>query len=199
MHDVCGVILAGGLSRRMEGTEKSLLPVCGIPLIQRVKTRLADQVSPILLNANGDGSRFSFLDLPIQPDPLEGFAGPLAGVLAGMKWAEGSFEWIITAAADTPFFPKDYASKMVELRGENKIILAASNQRRHPVFSLWHVSLAENLESFLVRGDRKVMLFVQEYANQTVNFEFDKFDPFFNVNTPSDLEQAELIAKEIDG
>lgn len=199
MTDIAGVVLAGGLSRRMEGQDKTLMALAGKPLIQHVAERLSAQVSPVLLNANGDPSRFDFLNLPTRTDSIEGFAGPLAGVLAGMHWATslGTCEWIITAAADTPFFPSDYVEHMIAARTENKIVLASSNGRRHPVFGLWHISLADQLEAFLNAGDRKVMLFVQDYPNAQVTFDDLGYDPFFNVNTPDDWTEANLRAAEI--
>jgi len=202
MSEPLGVVLAGGLSRRMEGAEKSLMMLSGKTLISRVCSRLAEQVPSLIINANGDPKRFSALKLQIVPDTVDGFAGPLAGVLAGMRWAKdnGVYSHILTAAADTPFFPLGYTEKMThQLRKDNsKIALAMSNDRRHPVFGLWDTSLADELEAFLIEEEeRKVMLFVRRYANTTVAFEAGQIDPFFNVNTPADMKMAEHIVSEI--
>lgn len=202
MNSVLGVVLAGGLSRRMEGNEKSLLQIDGKPLIHHVSERLEQQVSKLLINANGDPARFNFLGIPVAPDTVEGFAGPLAGVLAAMRWAEanGDISHILTAAADTPFFPTDYAERMVATaQADNaEIALAASNGRRHPVFGLWPVDLADDLEGFLRDQEgRKVMIYVERYRNTIVDFPIGKHDPFFNVNTPADMETAEAMAAEL--
>ncbi|MGI9353358.1 MAG: molybdenum cofactor guanylyltransferase MobA [Rhizobiaceae bacterium] len=201
MIDVLGVVLAGGLSRRMGGAEKSLLNINDAPLIARVSDRLKQQVTGIIINANGNRDRFGFLNLPVTGDTVEGYAGPLAGVLAGMRWASENTNatHIITAAADTPFFPIDYADSMIAktVRDNIQIALASSNGRRHPVFGLWNLDLADELEDFLVKEEgRKVMLFVERHRNCLVEFEGSDPDPFFNVNTPDDMHLAEKIARE---
>ena len=193
-----GVILAGGLSRRMEGQEKSLLNLGGKPLIGHVLDRIGPQVSEVIINANGDANRFSDLGVRVQADTVEGFAGPLAGVLAGMRWAQSNTQssHIITAAADTPFFPINYCEQMVSAAKQEsaEIALASSNGRRHPVFGLWPVSLADALEHFLVKEEnRKVMLFVDRFSNCEVEFGVENHDPFFNVNTPEDFANAETM------
>jgi len=199
MRNVLGVVLAGGQSRRMGGQEKSLMQIGEMTAIERVVSRLGKQVDDIIINANGDAARFEFLNLTVTADTVEGFAGPLAGVLASMRWAEANSKHthIITAAADTPFFPSDYVSKMQTEDAE--LVLASSNGRRHPVFGLWPISLADNLETFLVdEENRKVMLFVERYKNALVEFPNmdDNQDPFFNINTPDDMTLAEIIAAE---
>ncbi|MEM9278810.1 MAG: molybdenum cofactor guanylyltransferase MobA [Pseudomonadota bacterium] len=201
MTDVLGVILAGGLSRRMEGPEKSLLELGNLPLVQHVSDRLRTQVSQVVLNANGDAKRFDFLGLSVVGDTVKDFAGPLAGVLAGMRWAHENTNasHILTAAADTPFFPEDYAARMIsELKAQNaQIVLASSAGRRHPVFGLWSVDLADNLEKFLVDEEgRKVMLFVERYRSSLAEFKATDPDPFFNVNTPDDMRLAEEFVLE---
>ena len=198
MSDILGVILAGGLSRRMEGPEKSLLELDGKRLIQHVAEQLAHQTSQTIINANGDLERFADFDLPVQPDTVDGFVGPLAGVLAGMRWAKEHSEatHIITAAADTPFFPDNYVSEMLiaAINEKSQICLASSDGNRHPVFGLWPVGLADALESFLVdEQNRKVMLFVERYTHSMVEFEMGEVDPFFNVNTPDDMKKAEHL------
>lgn len=201
MTEPLGVILAGGLSRRMEGPEKSLLELNNKPLIEWVADKLSSQTNQLILNANGEPERFAHLDLIIQPDTVEGYAGPLAGILAAMRWAElnTSLTHIITAAADTPFFPQDYVKSMLKQAKEKEasIALASSNDRKHPVFGLWPVKLADALEEFIVdENNRKVMMFVERYPNCLVNFHetIEGVDPFFNVNTPDDMEVARKIA-----
>ena len=197
---VVGAILAGGLSRRMEGPEKTLLELAGEPLVGRVRDRLARQCGDMVLNANGDPARFDFLGLPVQPDTVEGFAGPLAGVLAAMDWcaeSHPSATHVLTVAGDTPFFPLDYAARMqAALAAEDDpqtVCLAFSGGNRHPTFGLWPLSLREALREFLVaEGERKVMLFAGRHNLVKVDFPLaeDGSDPFFNINTPQDLDQA---------
>lgn len=200
MADLLGVVLAGGLSRRMEGPEKSLLELNGKTLVCHVADRLKLQTSEVILNANGDASRFADLGLQIQEDTVDGFVGPLAGVLAGMRWAKENTQatHVITAAADTPFFPDTYVAEMLinAIKETSEIALASSNDRHHPVFGLWPIKLADELEHFLVdEQNRKVMLFVERYSNCQVNFDnlYNDIDPFFNVNTPDDMKVAEKI------
>ena len=194
---VAGIILAGGLSRRMGGREKSLMELGGQPLIQHVKTRFEKQVETLAINANGDPDRFEFLGLDVVADPVDGFVGPLAGVLAGMQWATRQKEnsHVVSVAADTPFFPNDLVGSLMEKLAETpstKIALASSQNRLHPVFGLWPVSLASALQDFLERGEtRKVLAFVDEHGLAETPFEIvDDFDPFFNINTDEDLQLA---------
>ena len=196
-----GVVLAGGLSRRMDGPEKSLLKLGDKTLIARVCERLAAQTAQVIINANGDPERFADIHLPVVADTIEGFAGPLAGVLTGMRWVKEHTKatHIITVAADTPFFPADYVSTIEEIAANNstEIALAASNGNRHPVFGLWPVNLADALEAFLVQEkQRKVMLFVQRHPNCLIEFSGVNPDPFFNINTPDDLRIAQELIGE---
>lgn len=198
-----GVILAGGLSRRMEGAEKTLLDLAGQPLIGHICSRFAAQCGELIVNANGDPGRFAFLDLPVQGDTVDGFAGPLAGVLAAMDWCNKhrpAATHVVTVAGDTPFFPADYVSRLktalaVERKSET-ICLAYSGGNRHPTFGLWPIALREALRRFLVEeGERKVMLFAQRHNLVKVDFPLapDGSDPFFNINTPQDMQQAEQM------
>jgi molybdopterin-guanine dinucleotide biosynthesis protein A len=208
-----GVILAGGLSRRMQGPEKALLELAGKPLISHAADVLAKQVRIVLINANGDHARFAFTGLPVQADTVPGFAGPLAGVLAGMRWCEHNAKFathVLTVAADTPLFPADLAQRflaeLAHVGAEERstaICLAESGGNRHPVFGLWPVCLADDLEHFLVAEDQqKVMLFARRYRLVMVDFPFldgekTRIDPFFNINTPQDLEMAGGLIKTI--
>ena len=203
MEQVAGVILAGGLSRRMGGGDKSLRTLNGKPLILHVIERLGGQAAPIALNANGDASRFSSFGLPVIPDATTDFAGPLAGVLAGLRWAAEAApdaRFIVSAACDTPFFPSDLVEKLLASTGATYpcIALAASGGKVHPVFGLWPVALAEDLALSLEAGTRKVLDWTDRHPHFIVEFAFANFggtrvDPFFNANTPEDLAEAERL------
>jgi len=195
-----GVILAGGLARRMGGGDKALLPVAGRPLLAHIIDRLRPQVTEIALNANGDPARFAEFGLPVIPDTVEGFAGPLAGVLAGMRWAaERGHSHIVSAAGDTPFFPTDLVARLYAAKGDQPISMAATEDperglSEHPTFALWPVDLADDLEYALTEGNmRKVIVWTSRHGCARAVFEGNL--PFFNVNTPEDLAEAELIAK----
>ena len=202
MTEVVGCVLAGGLARRMGGGDKGLIRLGGRLVIDHVLDRLKPQVSQTVLNANGDPERFSAYGLPVVPDSVEGFAGPLAGVLAGLEWARDNTRaaWVATAATDTPFFPADFVARMlaaIETDGAD-MACAASDGRHHPVFGLWPVRLADDLRHALVDEDiRKVDVWTARHKLVAVEFASDPHDPFFNVNRPEDVEQAERIAAEI--
>jgi molybdopterin-guanine dinucleotide biosynthesis protein A len=202
MTDVVGCILAGGLARRMGGGDKGLIRLGGRLVIDHVLDRLKPQVSQTVLNANGDPARFSAYGLPVVPDSVEGFAGPLAGVLAGLEWARDNTEaeWVATAATDTPFFPADFVARMLAATeaASADMACAASDGRHHPVFGLWPVRLANDLRHALVDEDiRKVDVWTARHKLVAVEFACEPHDPFFNVNRPEDVEQAVRIAAEI--
>ena len=201
-----GVVLAGGLSRRMDGREKAFLPLGGKPLIRHVLDRMKPKFAAVAINANGDPARFREFGLPVIADTIPGYAGPLAGILAGMRWAREQHPrvtHIVTAAADTPFFPADLAERLPSAAQGDRptIAIAISDEHRHPVFGCWPVALADELEAFLHSGeDGKVMLFARNYPIVDVPFDEieigeEKLDPFFNINTPADLETARAIAE----
>ena len=203
-----GALLAGGRSRRMGGGDKSLKPLGGRPMLAHAVDRLEPQVGRILLNANGDPERFAEFGLPVVADPVAGFAGPLAGVLAGFDWASENapgVRWIVTAATDTPFFPENLVARFVAAAGhhETMIALAKSGDNLHPVFGLWPVVLAKDLRQWLTEGEnRKVLAWVDRHP--MVEVEFPGFsvagellDPFFNANTPDDMAVAEAILQEM--
>ena len=200
---VIGVVLAGGLARRMGGGDKGLLSLHGRPILDHVLERLAPQVDRIVINANGDPGRLASYGLPIAADPIEGFAGPLAGVLAGMEWAAGhcpGADWIVTAATDTPFFPENLVSRFEQSIAAERadMACAASAGRTHPVFGLWPVSLAPDLNHAMAsEGVRKVDLWTARYRLAIVEFAHEPYDPFFNVNQPADLAEAERIAADL--
>ncbi len=208
MKQPLGVILAGGLATRMGGGDKALLPLGGRPLLGHVIERLQPQVAALALNANGDAARFESTGLPVIADSIPGFAGPLAGVLAGLDWAaEQGAEAIVTVAADTPFFPCDLVPRLL-LTAEGQthpLVLAAtkgdaqtksksrSGLIRHPTFGLWPVALRDDLRAALQGGLKKVVLWTDKHGGRECLFPSDPFDPFFNVNTPEDLTRAEEL------
>ncbi|MEX0348803.1 MAG: molybdenum cofactor guanylyltransferase MobA [Paracoccaceae bacterium] len=201
MKQPLGVILAGGLATRMGGGDKGLLSLGGATLLDRVIGRLEPQVSGLALNANGDPERFAELGLPVLADSIDGFAGPLAGVLAGLDWAAGQgAETIVTAAADTPFFPCDLVPRLL-LAAEgmaHPLALAATpdpkkGTARQPTFGLWPVALRDDLRAALAGGLRKVVLWTEAHQGREALFEANGIDPFFNVNTPGDLARAEQM------
>lgn len=198
---VVGCILAGGLARRMGGGDKGLIDLAGRPVLDHVIDRFGAQVGSLVLNANGDPERFADYGLPVMPDTVDGFAGPLAGVLAGLSWAAEhapDADWVATAATDTPFFPTDFVSRLlaaIEDQGAD-MACAASAGRHHPVFGLWPVRLKDDLQSALVDEDvRKVDVWTARHKLVAVEFTASGFDPFFNVNRPDDVPEAERIAK----
>ncbi len=199
MKQPVGVILAGGQATRMGGGDKGLRMLGGQSLLARVEARLAPQVASLALNANGDPARFSGLGMPVIADSVEGFAGPLAGVLAGLDWAaEQGAETIVTAAADTPFFPCDLVPQLL-LASEgmtHPLVLATTpdsvrGRARHPTFGLWPVALRDDLRRALQGGLRKVVLWTDTHGGREALFPQE--DAFFNVNTPEDLARAETM------
>ncbi|NRG18345.1 molybdenum cofactor guanylyltransferase MobA [Rhizobiales bacterium] len=201
--NVVGCVLAGGLARRMGGGDKTLKKLAGRPMLAHVIERLSPQVRRVMLNANGDPDRFSHFGLPVEADPVEGFAGPLAGVLAGLEWVkanEPDAEFVVSVAGDTPFFPGDLVTRLLSSGlSPRDIVLARSDEGMHPVFGLWPVSVTDDLRDFLENGEtRKVLAFVDRHPNRSARFdavstETDTFDPFFNINTPEELEIAEAL------
>ena len=200
MKQPLGVILAGGQATRMGGGDKGLLPLGQGTLLSSVIDRLEPQVAGLALNANGDAARFADLGLPVLADSIEGFAGPLAGVLAGLDWAaEQGAETIVTAAADTPFFPCDLVPRLLLAADgmTHPLALAATpdakrGTARHPTFGLWPVALRDDLRSALAVGLRKVVLWTEKHDGREALFPDEA--AFFNVNTPEELATAEAMA-----
>ncbi len=184
---VAGIILAGGLGRRMGGLDKPLVEIDGLSLLDRVVAALAPQVDAVMLNANGDPARFSRFGLPVEADSIPGHAGPLAGVLAGMDWAvRQGLSHIVTVAADTPLFPADLVRRLGSAGG--MLAIAASGGRRHPVFGWWSVALAGRLRR-AIRDDgvRRINGLTADWGATVVDWPDRPADPFFNVNTPDDI------------
>jgi molybdopterin-guanine dinucleotide biosynthesis protein A len=196
-----GIILAGGLATRMGGGDKGRLPLGKSTLLSHVIDRLAPQVDGMALNANGDPARFADTGLPVLPDSIDGYAGPLAGVLAGLDWAaEQGATHVVSAAADTPFFPRDLVDRLLiaAQRDGTDIALAATldpqrGAMRQPTFGLWPVALRDDLRAALSDGLRKVVLWTDKHGAATASFLPTPHDPFFNVNTPEDLAHAQSL------
>lgn len=190
-----GVVLAGGQSRRMGGGDKALLVLGKKRLLEHVLARLAPQVERLAINANGDVSRFSAFDYSVLPDPIPGFPGPLAGVLAAMDWAHSlGARSVATVAADTPFFPADLVERLGKAQNPDGIAIAATGTGTaldwHPTFGLWPVDLRHALRRDVLAGQRKVIAWALQ--NKAVAVLFDQKDEaFFNINTPEDLLVAQ--------
>ena len=208
-NDIVGVILAGGLARRMGGGDKTLKPVAGRPMLAMVVDRIAPQVAALAINANGDPARFAQFALPVIADTITGYAGPLAGILAGMRWAQAEHpqcRYLASVAGDTPFFPDGMVARLAAGCGttDDTIALAASAEGVHPVFGLWPLALADNLETFLTKGeDRKILAFTDRYVRLNVPFDHidlaggETLDPFFNINAPEDIMRAEAVVQAL--
>ncbi|MDX1553200.1 MAG: molybdenum cofactor guanylyltransferase MobA [Marinobacter sp.] len=192
----CAVILAGGQANRMGGGDKGRLMLGDQSLIERVIERITPQVDAVVLNANGDLSRFDDLGLPVVADSIGDFPGPLAGVLAGMDWAaEHGHEWLISVAADTPSFPRDLAKRLAG--HDTPVVLAATpdperGRLPQPTFGRWQVALRHELRAALNDGVRKIRQWTQAQGETLVVF---GEDDFFNINTPEDLAWAEQHLK----
>ncbi len=200
MNPCIGIILAGGLARRMGGGDKPLLEIGGRPILAHVIDRLAPQCATLAINANGDPARFSAFGLPVVADSVEGFVGPLAGVLAGMDFAATvGATHVLSAPGDTPFLPRDLVARLAAARAQAdaEIAVAASGERAHHTVALWPAALREPLRRALVEeGERRVSAFIARYPNAVVEWSTEPHDPFFNVNRPEDIERAIIIAKE---
>ena len=200
---IVGVLLAGGLARRMGGGDKPLRLLAGRPLLDHVIDRLRPQVSAMVLNANGDPVRFASYGLPVVADSIPDFAGPLAGILAGLDWAavhRPDCPMVVSVATDAPFLPSDLVSRLVEaVECENAdLACAASGGQAHPVIGLWPVRLREDLRRALVGENiRKVDLWSARYRLVEVPFPDQPIDPFFNANRPEDLERAAALLAAI--
>jgi molybdopterin-guanine dinucleotide biosynthesis protein A len=202
---VTGLLLAGGQSRRMGGGDKALRLLDGVSLLDRVIARLRPQVEALVLNANGDPARFAGFSLPVVADSVPDFAGPLAGVLAGLDWAaahQADCEFVVSAATDAPFLPDDLVTRLQHglVEAGADLACAASGGRAHPVFGLWPVRLREDLRrAVVVEGIRKVDEWTGRYRFVTVAFEDHPMDPFFNANRPEDLTAAAALLATVGG
>jgi len=202
---VVGVLLAGGRSSRMGGGDKCLRMLGGRTILARIIDRLRPQVSDILINANGDASRFIAFGLPVVADSIVGYAGPLAGVHAGLEWVKANrpdVSHVVTIAIDTPFFPTDLVRQLLQASEDRSAMrIAKSEMGTHYVIGLWPVALAPDLEASIERGDRRVGAWTKEHGAVEVFFPpvdvgGKHIDPFFNINAPEDLAVAESLVSE---
>lgn len=198
-HNTVGVILAGGRARRMGGVDKTFVKLGGEALIARAMARASLQVGELLINANGDPSRFAKFGVPVFSDSIDGFLGPVAGILAGLEWMREhrpDARWLASFACDCPFFPHDMVERLIDkAQSENALVaVAASGERHHPVFAVWNASIPATSQGVLKDQDmRKMDNFVACFANTRVLFPSEPIDPFFNINTPDDLQRAEML------
>jgi molybdopterin-guanine dinucleotide biosynthesis protein A len=197
-----GLVLAGGQARRMGGGDKALLRIGGETVLSRTLRRVTPHCRAVALNANGDPSRFAAFGLPVIADSVADFAGPLAGVLAGMDWAAAAdpdAEWLATVPGDCPFLPHDLIPRLHHARNESgrPIACAKSGEWRHPVAAIWPVGLREDLRHALTAENlRKIEIFTERYGVALAEWPDRPIDYFFNVNRPDDLAEAERIAAE---
>lgn len=202
---VVGILLAGGRSSRMGGGDKCLRMLGGKTILARIIDRLSPQVSDIVINANGDALRFVAFGLPVVSDRIVGYAGPLAGVHAGLEWVKANqpgVGHVVTMATDTPFFPADLVRKLLQASDDKSALrIAKSEAGTHYVIGLWPITLAAALEASIKRGERKVGAWTKEHGAvevffPPVNVGGERIDPFFNINAPEDLAVAEALVSE---
>ena len=184
----------------MGGGDKAFIEIGGKTIIERVLARLRPDCTHIVLNANGDPQRFSAYGLPVIADGVKNFAGPLAGILAGLDWAARNFpgvEWMASVPGDCPFLPEGFVKRLHAVREEQdkRLACAQSGEWRHPVVGLWHVGLRNDLRHALVVEDlRKIEIWTARHGIAIASWPDKPVDPFFNVNTPEDIAQAEKLA-----
>ncbi len=195
-----GLVLAGGLARRMGGGDKAFIRIGGATILERVLARLSPHCAGMIINANGDPARFAQTGLPVVPDSVAEFPGPLAGILAGLDWAaehRSDIEWIVSVPGDCPFLPRDLIARLHQARADAGLPLACarSGEWRHPVAGLWPVALRHDLRSALVEdGLRKIEAWTARHGVAVADWPAEPVDPFFNVNRPEDVAQATRLA-----
>ncbi len=195
-----GLVLAGGLARRMGGGDKALIRIGNETILARALARLTPQVSGVVLNANGEPARFAPFGLPVVADSVPDFAGPLAGILAGLDWVAANkpdLEWVASMPGDCPFLPRDLVVRLHEARKaeEKPLACAHSGDWRHPVVGLWPVALRDDLRHAIVdEGLRKIEVWTARHGVALADWPTEPVDPFFNVNTPEDVEKATRLA-----
>jgi molybdopterin-guanine dinucleotide biosynthesis protein A len=200
-----GVVLAGGRARRMGGGDKPMRRIGRRSMLERAVERLTPQCDALVLNANGDAARFAALGLPVIPDDVPDFPGPLAGILAALDWCAAqrpATRWVISAAGDCPFLPRDLVARLHRARETEtaQLAVAASAGRTHPVIGLWDVGLRHELRQALVHENiHAVGRFTARYRLAVVEWPVDPVDPFFNANTLDDIAEAERLALLDDG
>lgn len=195
-----GLILAGGLARRMGGGDKGLIAVGGETILGRALSRMKPQCAGMIINANGDPSRFAFTGLPVVADDIPDFAGPLAGILAGLNWAAANqpdADYVVSAPGDCPFLPRDLVERLesVRVREGKPLACAKSGDWRHPVIGLWPVALRADLRHALMEENlHKIEIWTARHGVAIAEWPDQPVDPFFNVNTPEDATRANEIA-----
>ena len=196
-----GLVLAGGLARRMGGGDKARITIGGVTILERVLSCLTPQCTQLIINANGDPARFADTHLPVVADSVPDFAGPLAGILAGLDWTAAhatKCELVVSVPGDCPFLPRDLVARLhaARIAAETPLACARSGEWRHPVVGLWPVSLREDLRCALTaEGLRKIEIWTARHGIEVADWSTDPLDPFFNVNTPQDAEKAEALAE----
>lgn len=199
-----GLVLAGGQARRMGGGDKALIEIGGITILDRVLAVLSAQCTGIIINANGDPSRFADTGVPVVPDDIPGYPGPLAGILAGLDWLaaqENGVEWIVSVPGDCPFLPDDLVEKLHGARRRLgagvPLACARSGEWRHPVVGLWPLALRADLRKALVEENlRKIEVWTARHGVAIADWPDKPVDPFLNVNTPEDVKRAASIATQ---
>ena len=197
-----GLVLAGGLARRMGGGDKARIRIGGATILQRVLACIRPQCTAVILNANGDPARFADAGLPVVADSVPDFAGPLAGILAGLDWAVANMsdtQWIASVPGDCPFLPRHLVSRLHDARAAAGVPLACarSGEWRHPVVALWPVKLRDDLRHALVDEDlHKIEIWTARHGIAIADWPTEPIDPFFNVNTPEDAAKAEALAAQ---
>ncbi|HXF88462.1 MAG TPA: molybdenum cofactor guanylyltransferase MobA [Xanthobacteraceae bacterium] len=197
-----GLILAGGLARRMGGGDKIMLEVGGRKILDRVLERMRPQCAHIILNANGDPARFAHTGLSVVPDNVPDYVGPLAGILAGLDWAAAhrpDLTDVVSVPGDCPFLPRDLVRRLEAARNASgkPLACAKSGDWRHPVVGLWPVALREDLRAALLgEGLRKIEVWTARHGVALAVWPDRPVDPFFNVNTPEDAAAAQTIAAQ---
>lgn len=195
-----GLVLAGGLARRMGGGDKARIAIGGVTILQRVLACLEPQCTRVVINANGDPARFADTKLPVVADSVPDFAGPLAGILAGLDWAAlhvPQCEWLASVPGDCPFLPNDLVARLHAARAAAGAPLACarSGEWRHPVVALWPLALREDLRrAIAAEGVRKIEIWTARHGVAIADWPAAPVDPFFNVNTPDDAIQAQAMA-----
>jgi len=197
-----GLVLAGGLARRMGGGDKARIKIGGSTILDRVLATMSGQCVDIIINANGDPERFADTGCIVVADSIPDFAGPLAGILAGLDWVaehRPSIEWVVSAPGDCPFLPRDLVERLhaARLAAGTPLACAQSGDWRHPVAGLWPVALRHDLRHALVDEDlRKIEIWTGRHGVGLARWPTEPVDPFFNVNTPEDVREAERLALE---
>jgi molybdopterin-guanine dinucleotide biosynthesis protein A len=195
-----GLVLAGGLARRMGGGDKARIRIGGATILERVLARLKPQCSRIIINANDDSARFADTGLPVVQDSIPGFVGPLAGILAGLDWTAAHMPEvsdIISVPGDCPFLPVDLVARLLGVRQADgqPLACARSGEWRHPVVGLWPVGLRDDLRRALAEeGLRKIESWTARHGVAIADWPSAPVDPFFNVNSPEDVAEAERMA-----